>query len=316
MQSRQSIRHSFNLDRRQLLLGSAALAGAAALPGSVLASAAPPYTFKQGDFEVTVVSDGELILPVSVVAPEAPQVEVLELIASMGQGPDEVRPETNALLIRSGSELVLVDTGAGSNFGPTAGRLPDTLKAAGIDPATITKVVFTHAHADHIGGTTVASDQLRYPNATYYIGAVEHDFWMDPGLMSRMPTEMQGLVTVAQSNLTAMKEQLTLLKNGGEIVSGVRVLDTPGHTPGHMSVEIAGGDGLIIVGDAITSPIFFIHPEWRFGFDADGAAATASRRAILDRAAADRTKLLGYHWPYPGVGSAERKDNAYRYVAS
>ncbi len=94
------------------------------------------------------------------------------------------------------------------------------------------------------------------------------------------------------------------------------MLDTAGHTPGHISLEIAGGDGLIVVGDVVPhTTVSFAHPEWRFGFDAIPELAAASRRQLFDRAAAGKIKLIGYHWPYPGVGYAERKDGAFRFMA-
>jgi glyoxylase-like metal-dependent hydrolase (beta-lactamase superfamily II) len=96
---------------------------------------------------------------------------------------------------------------------------------------------------------------------------------------------------------------------------GINVLDTAGHTPGHVSFELAGGDGLIITADAIINPlVYFPHPDWKFGFDADHATAIANRKKLLDVASAAKKKLLGYHWPYPGLGIAEAKDGAYVYV--
>jgi glyoxylase-like metal-dependent hydrolase (beta-lactamase superfamily II) len=138
---------------------------------------------------------------------------------------------------------------------------------------------------------------------------------MDPNLKSQMPEAMHLFVDGAQKHFSAVKEQVTMLKPGDEVVAGIRVLDTAGHTPGHVSFEVAGGDGLIIVGDAIAVPaVFFPHPEWRFGFDAIADLAVENRKALLDRAATDKIKMIGFHWPYPGVGYAERKDDAYRYV--
>jgi len=106
-----------------------------------------------------------------------------------------------------------------------------------------------------------------------------------------------------------------MLKPGDDIVTGLRVLDTAGHTPGHISLEMAGGDGLIISADAATNEIAsFLHPEARFGYDTIPELAIRNRARLIERAASDRTKLLGYHWTYPGVGFAERKGNGYRYV--
>ena len=107
-----------------------------------------------------------------------------------------------------------------------------------------------------------------------------------------------------------------MLRAGDDVSPGIRVIDTPGHTPGHLSFEIAGGGGLIIVADTVTAPwVYFPHPEWKFGFDFDHDQAIASRWRLLDRAASEGTVMIGYHWPYPGVGYAERSSSgAYRYV--
>ena len=263
-----------------------------------------------------MVRDGHLIFPASAIEPDAPPEELKALLeaADQLQG-DNAMPAANAVLIRSGSDLILFDTGSGPSFQPTAGKLPESLAAAGIEPSQITKVVFTHGHLDHIGGTVAEGGALRYPNASYYVNGAEWDFWMDTTLISKMPAEMHGFIIGAQGVFGAVKDRVTMLKPGDDIVTGIRLLDTAGHTPGHASVEVAGGEGLIIVADAAVNPVvFFEHPEWRFSFDAIPDLAVENRKKLLDRAAADKIKLLGFHWKYPGVGYAERKDSAYRYV--
>jgi glyoxylase-like metal-dependent hydrolase (beta-lactamase superfamily II) len=106
-----------------------------------------------------------------------------------------------------------------------------------------------------------------------------------------------------------------MLKPGDDIVTGLRAIDTAGHTPGHLSLEMAGGDGLIISADAATNEIAsFRHPNARFGYDTLPDLAIKNRALLIERAASDRIKLLGYHWTYPGVGYAERKGTAYRYA--
>jgi glyoxylase-like metal-dependent hydrolase (beta-lactamase superfamily II) len=106
-----------------------------------------------------------------------------------------------------------------------------------------------------------------------------------------------------------------MVKPGDDVVSGVRVLATPGHTQGHVSLEV--GDGLVIGGDALTHPLIsFRHPEWRPQSDHVPDLAAATRARLLDRLATDRTRLIGFHLPWPGVGYVERKDRAYRFVAA
>lgn len=308
-----SIQKPLMLSRRQLLLGAAALGTAAALPKQLLAQMAP-HSFKHGDFEVTVMSDGHIVLPASIMAPDAPPEELAELLRAAGMGTEEVQVAASPVLVRAGSDLILFDTGSGAEFQPTVGQLEENLKQAGIEPGSITKVVFTHAHPDHAYGTLTDAG-LRYPNASYYVASAEWDFWQDPDLKSKMPQDMHAFVDGAQKHLTGIKDKVTMVKPGDEIISGLAVVDTAGHTPGHVSFELAGGDGFILVGDAIASPaIGFQHPDWRFGFDGIPDLAIQNRKALLDRAASGKVLLLGFHWPYPGIGYAERKDNAYRFV--
>jgi glyoxylase-like metal-dependent hydrolase (beta-lactamase superfamily II) len=305
------------LGRRDFLKCTAGLAGA--LSGWPLHSlaATAPYSFRHGSFEVTVMSDGNLVLPANMVAPDAPRDELATLLKTVGQGPDEVTPATNITLIRTPSDLILVDTGSGANFQPTAGKLSDNLAAAGIDPAAVTKVVFSHAHPDHLWGTIDELDDLRFPNASYVISEGEWNFWMDRDLIKKLPETLHAFVAGAQRNLGRIREKMQTVKPGDDIVAGMRVLDTAGHTPGHISLELAGGDGLIVVADAIThAAVGFAHPEWRVGSDTLPDLAIATRRKLLDRVASEKTKLIGYHWPYPGVGHAERKDGGYRLVAA
>jgi glyoxylase-like metal-dependent hydrolase (beta-lactamase superfamily II) len=282
-----------------------------------LRAAAAPYRFTHGAFEIFVVSDGHLELPTDFLAPDAPKVERAATLAASGQSGTQYSSPTNVTLIRSGSDLILVDAGSGDRFMPTAGKLWDNLDAAGIDKDKITKVVFTHGHPDHLWGTVDELDDLRLPNAAYYAGAAEWDFWHGDDATRGLPAERAGFVTGARRNYAHIKERVTMLKPGDEIVSGLRMFATPGHTQGHMSLELAGGNGLIVAGDALTHErISFEHPDWTMTADHVSDQAIGTRRKLLDRLATDRSKLIGFHLPYPGTGIVERKDNAYRFVAS
>ena len=303
------------LSRRRFLIGVAGVAVLGLAPRRVLAAPAP-YSFKHGDFEVIVVSDGYIGGPSSFHATDVPATEREAFFKEMGLDLQEVRGEVNLTLIHAGDDLILFDTG-GTGFQPTMGTINDSLMAAGVAPSDVTKVVFSHGHPDHIWGTILPDGQLRFPNAAYYSGAVEWDFWNSPEIFNILPGEMHGMATESQRHYAAVKDIVTMVKPGDDIVTGISALDTPGHTPGHLSFEVAGGDGLIIATDTIIHPvIYFAHPEWRFGFDSIHEQAVASRKSLLDRAATDKVKLLGYHWTYPGVGYAERKGQGYVFVPS
>src|SRR5262245_49421235 len=205
--------------------------------------------------------------------------------------------------------------GSGDRFMPTAGKLWGNLKTAGIDKAKIPKVIFTHGHPDHLWGAVDELDDLVTPDAAFYVGAAEWDFWSGENATRGLPAERAGFVTGARRNYAAIKGRVKTVKGGDEVVSGLRVVDTPGHTQGHLALEIAGADVLIVGGDAlIDAVIYFRHPEWRYGGDHMPDQAVATRRKLLDRLAADHSKLIGFHLPYPGVGTVERKDGAYRFV--
>jgi glyoxylase-like metal-dependent hydrolase (beta-lactamase superfamily II) len=300
-----------NVNRRGFLAASAASFLARTLP----AFAAAPYTIKHGAFELAVVSDGHLVLPTSFLAPDAPAAQRDALLKAAGQTGEQYNSPTNVTLIRSGTDLILVDMGSGDRFMPTAGKLWDNLKTAGIDKAKITKVIFTHGHPDHLWGAIDELDELIMPDAMFYVASAEWNFWTGDNATRGLPPERAGFVTGARRNYAAIKGNMKMVKGGDEIVPGLRIADTPGHTQGHVSLELVGEDGLIIGGDALTHPLIsFQHPEWKPLADHVPDQAVATRRKLLDRLATDRSRLIGFHLPYPGVGTVERKDGAYRFV--
>ncbi|RDV05258.1 MBL fold metallo-hydrolase [Undibacter mobilis] len=301
------------LTRRALLAGTAASAAVHALP----AFAAPPHAFKHGDFEVMVVSDGHLVLPTSFLAPEAAPEQRDALLKAAGQAGASYDSPTNITLLKHGNDLILIDMGSGDRFMPTAGKVWDNLKAAGIDKATVTKVIFTHGHPDHLWGTVDEFDEPMLPNAAFYVGATEWDFWHGDNATRGLPAERAGFVTGARRNYAAIKDRVAMIKDGDEVVPGLQIVSTPGHTQGHLSLALKGSEDLIVTGDALTHPaISFAHPEWRTTADHVPDQAVTTRLKLLDRLAADKAKLIGFHLPYPGTGVVERKAGAYRYVAA
>jgi glyoxylase-like metal-dependent hydrolase (beta-lactamase superfamily II) len=302
------------MTRRELLLAGAA---AATVLAPLPAFARDAYRFEHGEFDITVLSDGFITLPAEVLLPDATAGERAKILAGLGGDSSGAAVQANVPLIRHGEDLILIDNGAGTGFQQSAGRLARNLERAGVRPEAITKVVFTHAHPDHSGATVTGDGKLLYPNARYYVGRTEWGFWTDRNFESRRAPALHGFARGARRDLLAVEDRITRLRAGDEIVPGMQAVETPGHTPGHLSFELKGRDNLLITGDACTNDvIFFAHPQWHFGFDTDAELALANRRMLLDRAASEKLNLLGYHWTYPGVGHAERAGEAYRFVAA
>lgn len=298
----------------------------AALAGGVAAAIAPwagrPARAQfiarsaAGGGELGILSDGGLTLPVSAAARGVPEDALTALLAQGGHSGPTIQSSLNVPVLKRGSEVILFDCGGGPNFMATAGKLPAAMAAAGIDPASVSHVLLTHAHPDHLWGAADDFDAPAYANATYHLSQGEWDYWMDPGLFGKLPETQHAFAAGAQRILKLIEPKLKRFRPGEEPVAGIAAIDTAGHTPGHVSFEVrGGGEPFVVTGDAITHPIVsFQRPDWPGGFDRDGEQAAASRRKLLDRLATDRLLLSGYHLPNGGLGRAERSGSAYRFV--
>lgn len=298
---------------RRTVLGAGLAAAVAAVVRPSWASG--PARLRLGGAEVTVLSDGALSLPMSFFLPDRPAAEIAALMAPHGLPVDLVRPDCNVTLLRSGDRLVLFDAGAGPMFQDSAGRLPASLAAAGVDPADVTDLCFTHAHPDHLWGVIDDLDEPVFPNARFWMNRVEWDFWRAPATLEAMPEERKSFVVGARNRMKAIEDRIGLFDVGGEVVPGVEAVASAGHTPGHTSFAVhGGGDSVLVVGDAISNAVIsFERPDWRSGSDQDPGQGADTRLRLLDRLAGDRTRIVGFHLPYPGIGFAERAGGAYRF---
>jgi glyoxylase-like metal-dependent hydrolase (beta-lactamase superfamily II) len=307
------------LDRRRLLtsLGSLTLAGMAGIGvGQTAARAAGAHAFPYGEFEVTVVSDGHLTLAPEVFARNVEPARLATALA-LAEPSALVDAPTNVTLVKTRSDLILIDVGSGPNFMPTAGKLVNNLAGLGVDRAKVTKVVFTHGHPDHLWGTIDEfEDAPAFPNASYVISAEEWNVWMSEDVLAKIPADRQNFAPGAKRNLARIKDKLRTIKPGEDIAAGLRAIDTPGHTQGHISVEIAGNrEPLIVLGDALTHPVIsFAHPSWTPAADHEPDRAAATRKKLLERLAADRSPIIGYHLPFPGLGRVEHKGAAFAFI--
>lgn len=317
------------LTRRSLAL----LAGGAALAPGLLAAPAPAWAalplqggqapgfhrFRLGAFEVTVVSDGWANLgpPHPTFGGNAPAAEVQGALAAARLPTDRVVVDFSCTVVNTGAQLILFDTGSGPGrpFGPETGRLADNLRAAGIPPEAVDVVAFTHAHPDHAWGTLRADGQPAFPNARYALSAADFDFWTDAGRASA-PDPIGSFVRGTRTALLPFAPRTTMLAPGQDVAPGIRAVAAAGHTPGHLCFLVEnGGEALLITGDLANHHVLALaRPDWGFAFDADPAAAAASRQRILAMAASDRVAVLAYHFPWPGVGHIEAAGSGFRWA--
>ena len=314
---------SFAPSRRDLLR-LAAIAPAFALASPLRAAAALAaqndgwFRFTLGEAEVTIVSDGHLLTPAGVLGVNADPEEVKAYLAAHRLPTDVNYAHTNHAIIRLGDHVTLVDVGSGTRFQPSAGRLIANMEAAGFTPEVITDVALTHAHPDHVWGAFDEFDEPLIPETPHHIGAAERDWWMADGLLASVPESFQAFVAGAQNTLGPLGEAdlLQAVADETEVAPGVQMLASPGHTMGHMSVIVeSAGEKMLVTGDALNHGyISFEKPEWQFGFDTDKTMAVETRKALLARAADEGMVVVGYHFPFPGVGHVVREGEAFRFL--
>jgi glyoxylase-like metal-dependent hydrolase (beta-lactamase superfamily II) len=310
------------LSRRELLKRGTALAAATSgclIQRPAWAATTDVHTFKCGSFDVTVMSDGNLSFPISFALPDRDPKEVEAIFKTAGLPLDGITAQVNVSIVKTPDALILIDTGGGNDFLPSVGKLTDRLEAAGFSPESFTHVVFTHAHADHLWGAIDPFDGgTRFTNAKHFMSTVEFNYWGKPDREADVPDIFKMMAVGTGRRLKAIASRIEQRNPGDEIVSGVTLIDSAGHTPGHVSVLLASGnERLMVSGDAINHPLVsFAYPNWRWRADMDAQAGAATRNRLLDQLASGNIALLGYHLPWPGLGRVERTSDAYRFVQS
>jgi glyoxylase-like metal-dependent hydrolase (beta-lactamase superfamily II) len=304
--------------RSALQLGLTALVGAslpralhAETPAVPAAPSSPTFfKFAVGDFEAISLYDGTHVMPefYPTWAPEAKKEEVIAALEHQFLPTDRLYIPFNALVIRTGKDVVLLDSGNGSKARPKLGQVESALAAAGLKPTDITAVFLSHAHADHIGGLLDGSGKPAFPNAPVYTTETESSFWLSssPDLSkSALPSDAKkGMIAGAQQALDALKSQIKKVKSGDVIVPGLTVQAAPGHTPGHATVKIiSSSQELLFLADTAHHPaIMFTNPDWTVAFDANPRLAAETRKKTFSAVATARTRVHLFHMPFPGVG--------------
>ncbi|GAA5166047.1 MBL fold metallo-hydrolase [Pseudonocardia eucalypti] len=277
------------------------------------------YALKVGDIDVMVISDGVLPITAVTLATNAAPADLAAWLRDMFLPPEMLDWPLNVAVVRSGGRTILIDSGLGTEFPgfPRAGQLAVRLDAAGIDPASVTDVVLTHLHMDHIGGLLV--DGLRgrlRPDLRVHLAAAEAEFWEAPDFSRTvMPAPVPDVLrTTASRFLDVYRGNLKPFETEYEVAPGVMICRTGGHTPGHSIVRLeSGGDRLTFAGDAVFQP-GFDNPEWHNGFEHDPEESARVRIRLLTELAASGEQLVATHLPFPSVCHVTVAGNAFRFV--
>jgi glyoxylase-like metal-dependent hydrolase (beta-lactamase superfamily II) len=298
-----------SLTRRQTLIAGAALpfAGTALTPLAAFAqeTAAPaaplPFrTFTVGDFKVTSLlaasfpgDNPQALFGLNVSAEEFAAVSAANFIPA-----DRTQSYFTPTLVDTGAERILFDTGLDPQGVTVA------LAASGYQPGDITHVVITHMHPDHIGGLADDAGIPTFANAVYVTGQVEFDFWAAQG--------NEGF----EAKVRPLADRMSFIGDGGAVRSGITGVAAFGHSAGHMTYMLeSGGTQMLLLADSANHHVWSLaYPDWEFAYDADKAAAAATRRTLLGMAAADRFAVMGYHLPFPAAGFIETRGDGFHFV--
>jgi glyoxylase-like metal-dependent hydrolase (beta-lactamase superfamily II) len=299
-------------------------APAPAAPAPAPAVEAPPPAPKEathknfmiGDLTGIALRDGALEFPNDnkIFGLGKTPEDVGALLSAAGQPTDKIHLGLDPLLVQTPDHVLLFDTGAGSNFGPTAGQLLSSLADAGVDPKNVTDIFISHVHGDHVGGLVNADGALNFPNAKIHISKPEWKFLTSVKADKAKEFGVQNYDAL----VAAMKPKVDAFAPDAELVKGVvKAVAIKGHTPGHSGYKISSsGESLLYIGDAMHSSIISVQkPDWPMGFDSDQKAGAASRAALLAESEKNGQRIYAVHFPFPGLGKFEKQGDGYVWKA-
>lgn len=248
------------------------------------------FLLEIGAFKCTVVSDGTIRVP------RPP-------LSDSSNRPGELM-DVSCLLIEKGQYKILIDTGCGSGFQTSAGKLLQNLLKEGVNPSQVNNIIYTHGHTDHVGGSFDLKGRPVFPHARHIILRKEWDSWASmPDTSKHYP-----MFASARKNLMPIRDQFDLAEENSEEISGIKLLPAFGHTLGNVMLEISSDkDRLLCVGDLIHSQLEFTYPEYYSFLDFAPEQAVRLRTEGISKIAESGILVFACHFPFPGIGRFVQK---------
>ena len=267
------------------------------------------YNFRIGDIEGLVIKDSSIECDEAKLFAAMTKTEARRLLEKYGLFP--LRPlDVLCILIKTRGHSILVDTGSGMDRRSSSGALVKILMRERVDLGSIDTIILTHAHGDHIGGITDNVSNPVFHNARYVMSRPEWDYWLSSPDLSKLDKNMQkAALNSIHKNLRSLAGRYELASDGDEVLPGVRVFLSPGHSPGHVTVEVSSGpDKLVCSGDVVHHPLQITRPAVNTDFDLDPAQANLSRSQFINKHASTNSLVFACHFPFPGIGHIKTKD--------
>ena len=275
------------------------------------------HRYKVGSIEVTALYDGIWEKPHDpAFVKNASVEETTAALAKAGLPTGFVSIPLTVVVLTVNGRHILVDSGSGGQWQPTAGKLHANMRAAGIDPARIGTILISHFHPDHIFGLMEkGTNKPAFPEAELVVSAPEYKWWTEAGRVEKLPEPRRPLGARIQAVFPTWKN-FTLIDGEKEVAPGIRLIEAPGHTPGHSAFLVASGNQQLMVSNdvAYVPALLAPHPDWQGAYDQDGPLAVRTRKALIDRVIAEKMMVCGAHFPFPGAGTFAKDGAAYAFT--
>jgi glyoxylase-like metal-dependent hydrolase (beta-lactamase superfamily II) len=275
-----------------------------------------------GKVKITKVVELETIGSTRFILPLAGKEEIQRLpwlIPHFATEEGRLKMSIHSLVVETPNHRIVIDTGLGNDkqgrgvptWNNRNGPFLQTLTDAGFPPESIDTVLCTHLHVDHVGWNTklVGGKWVpTFPKARYIFGKTEYEHWRDH---SREPSQAAVFNDSVKPIMDAGKAEL--IASDARLTDEIRMIPTPGHSPGHMSIHItsAGEEGLL-TGDVAHHPCQMAHLDWSSTADSDPRQSAATRRELFSRFADRPVLVIGGHFD---AGHIRRDGEAFKYVA-